>query len=80
LSRLQEMGVWLVDASKAACSGAEGWPTLSPLWDYKRVVQESWSRFVWPSVKADAPESVWIIGRGVFGVLKERAELSQPRL
>src|SRR5437763_1239075 len=66
LSRLQEMGVWLVDASKAACSGAEGGRRRrSPRGRvYNAVVQESWTCFVWPSVEADAPESLWIIGRG----------------
>src|SRR5207245_849848 len=75
--RVPEMGVWLVDASKAACSGPEGGRRFPRSADYKRVVRESWSRFVWPSVQADAPESIWVIGIGVGKALKGLPELPE---
>jgi hypothetical protein len=77
LNRLSAMGVWLVDASKAACSDADRGRRFGPR-DYRLVVRESWCRFVWPSLDGEAPESIWIIGRGVGGVLQGRSELARP--
>jgi hypothetical protein len=63
LCMLRDRGIWLADASVVALySGGKKLATGNA---YRRVVRESWCRFVWPDVAADAPEQVWIVGHGV---------------
>jgi hypothetical protein len=84
LRRLQERGIWLVDASVMALYAPGGGRGVSGP-NYLRLVRESFERWVWPSVAGDNPEQVWVIGRGVgralAGLPRIEAErvVSQPQ-
>jgi hypothetical protein len=68
LLELQRRGIWLQDASPLGVylgSGARVEPALQV-----GLLRDGYCRWVWPSVKNDAPEKVWIIGSGVMAALR----------
>ena len=67
LTELQGRGIWLQDASALGLylgSGRRVDPT-----GQVQLIRDSYQRWVWPSVEADNPEKVWVIGSGVAGAL-----------
>lgn len=66
LNTLKRKRVWLVDASIAALY----YPGKKRVKASHKTIHESFRRFVWPMVKGDRPEQVWIIGRGVGKALE----------
>lgn len=67
LNRLRDLGVWLVDACVAGiyCAGSRTVPASS----YSAVLRESYQSFVLPCVATDAPQIVYVIGKGVYDAL-----------
>jgi hypothetical protein len=67
LLELQRRGIWLQDASPLGVylgSGERVDPTLQV-----GLLRDGYRRWVWPSVKDDLPEKVWVIGSGVVAAL-----------
>lgn len=67
LNRLRDLGVWLVDACVAGiyCAGSR----IVPASSYSAVLRESYQSFVLPCVATDAPQIVYVIGKGVYDAL-----------
>jgi hypothetical protein len=84
LRKLQERGVWLVDASIGALakSGKTRNDRRVKIRKYRTTIRESFERFVWPMVQGDHPKQVWVIGRGVGKALRKLEgmpnEISEP--
>jgi hypothetical protein len=64
LNGLAKRGIWLQDASPIGLY-APGAHRLANGPDYDRLIRDGYEQFVWPSVRNDRPEQVWVIGRGV---------------
>jgi hypothetical protein len=83
LEELQRRGIWLQDACPLAIYRGRDVPFEVRF--YKPLLREGYTRFVWPSVAADHPEEVWVIGQGVARALAgmpgidSRRVISQPR-
>jgi hypothetical protein len=84
LNGLAKRGIWLHDASPIGLY-APGGHRLANGANYERLIREGYEQFVWPSVRNDQPEHVWVIGRGVGkalaglpGIDPERV-ISQPQ-
>jgi hypothetical protein len=67
LSYLQSGGVWLQDASPLGLYLGSG-RRVDPR-SQVELIRDGYQRWVWPTVEADHPEKVWVIGRGVAGAL-----------
>jgi hypothetical protein len=78
LTKLQARGIWLVDAAVTAFYSPGGTRPFRGA-AYRSVLQESWSRFVWPNVMHEPLEAIWIVGRGVKKCLRGRPELESAR-
>jgi hypothetical protein len=68
LTWLREHGVWLVDACVSAVYQSGGDRAIRGR-TYDRMLRESFTRFVWLSVRAEPIEQVWLIGAGVAKAL-----------
>ena len=79
LRRLREQGVWLVDASTSPCYASGGQRLLSGN-AYSEQLLESWGSIVWPSIRGEPIEAIWIIGKGVAGALQSRTELRTAKV
>ena len=67
LRELQRRGIWLQDASPLGVylgSGARLDPGLQV-----GLLRDGYRRWVWPSIKNDRPEKLWVIGSGVMEAL-----------
>ena len=64
LNGLAKRGVWLQNASPIGLY-APGGHRLANGPNYDRLIRQGYEQFVWPSVRDDQPEQVWVIGRGV---------------
>jgi hypothetical protein len=64
LDGLAKRGIWLQDASPISLD-APGGPRLDNGPTYERLLRDGYEQFVWPSVRNDRPQQVWVIGRGV---------------
>lgn len=84
LRRLRDSGLWLVDASLAGLYIPGGGRAAIGR-AYIRMVRESYERFVWPNVRTEPIEQVWVIGRDIAGALAgcegigENRVISQPQ-
>ena len=67
LSELQRRGIWLQDASPLGLYLGGG-RRVDPRGQVQ-LIRDGYQRWVWPSVEADNPERVWVIGSGVAGAL-----------
>lgn len=67
LGRLQEMGIWLVDASIMGIDGARG---KSKPKVYDEILRCSWDNHVKSIVETASPKYVICIGKGVWNVLQ----------
>ena len=76
LQALRERGIWLVDASVVALYHPSGIKLFGPSMR-KTIIQQSYQQFVWPSVEADKPEAIWVIGKEVGKALRKRPEIDQ---
>ncbi len=79
LATLREAGIWLEDASVIALYSPGGRRLTSGA-AYDQIVRTSFANFVWPSVARDAPEQIWIIGRGVGRALRGLPGTADARL
>jgi hypothetical protein len=89
LRELQTKGVWLVDASVGALYSTREGRLKIP--NYRKSIEESFKKFVWPMIEKDSVEQIWVIGRRVGRALKglrlegmpnritERWVISQPQ-
>jgi hypothetical protein len=84
LNGLAKRGIWLQDASPIGLY-APGGHRLANGPNYDRLIREGYEQFVWPSVRDDQPQHIWVIGRGVGkalaglpGIDPERV-ISQPQ-
>jgi hypothetical protein len=78
LRELQARGIWLQDASPLGLylgSGARISPRLQ-----SELMRDGYTRWVWPSVKEDRPEKVWVIGSGVLSTLKGLPGIDRERM
>lgn len=67
LRELQAKGIWLQDASPLGLylgSGVRVSPQLQ-----QQLVRDGYTRWVWPTIKPDRPEKIWVIGSGVLSIL-----------
>lgn len=84
LRALRERGIWLVDASRDAIYVPGGGRRFEGD-AYQRQVRDSYTRNVWPLVREEPIEQLWVIGRAVGEALKGmpgvRADriISQPQ-
>jgi hypothetical protein len=78
LDMLAEEGVWLEDASIIGLY-ASGKKLVNGN-NYKKLIRESFEKFVWPVFEADPPEQVWIIGQGVGSALAGLSMISPDRV
>lgn len=69
LEALRDQGIWLMDASVIAFYHSGGGIKLFNDKMYRQIVRSSFEAFVWPAVKDDKPEQVWIIGKRVGDAL-----------
>jgi hypothetical protein len=67
LRALQEQGIWLQDASPLGLYLGSGKRVNPRLQDV--LVRDGYTQWVWPTVKDDRPERVWVIGSGVLRTL-----------
>lgn len=67
LRELQSRGIWLQDASPLALYLGGG-RRVDPRGQVQ-LLRDGFQRWVWPSLEADDPEKVWVIGRGVAAAL-----------
>lgn len=67
LEELRHRGIWLQDASPLGVYLGRG-QRLDHR-HYVKLLREGYQRYVWPSFAADAPEQVWVIGKGVSAAL-----------
>ena len=75
LRTLQSRDIWLVDASVAGLySTDKGRLYRNPT--CRKMIRESYERYVWPMVRKDLPDQVWVIGRGVGHALQGRPEIT----
>ena len=72
------MGSRLQDASPLGIYLGRG-ERLDPR-HYARLLQEGYSRFVWPTVAEDKPEQVWVIGKGVYAAIAGLPGLQSDRV
>jgi hypothetical protein len=79
LRTLRDRGIWLVDAAVTAFYAPGGKRPFAGE-AYAQVVRESRSRYVWPSVRDEPLEAVWIIGRAVAGALRGQPELARAEV
>ena len=68
MERLARRGIWLEDASPLALYSPGGTRRTSGR-TQRQLIRKGYTRFVWPEVANDAPEQVWVIGRGVAAAL-----------
>lgn len=87
LERLQQRGIWLEDAAPLGVylpsAGQRRRITNDPKL-LAALVHDGYENVVWPEVKSDAPEQIWVIGKTVGRALKglpgidERRFIIQP--
>jgi hypothetical protein len=78
LRELQERGIWLQDASPLGLylgSGVRVNPRLQG-----ELLRDAYARWVWPSVRDDGPEKVWVIGSGVLSTLTGLPGVDRARM
>jgi hypothetical protein len=68
LKTMMNRGIWLVDASVAGMY-LTGGKRLATGQAYRNMVRDSFDRFVWPAVKDEPLEQVWVIGKGTAEAL-----------
>lgn len=78
LSQLRAKGVWLVDASVAGIYLPGGARSVVGH-QYERMLRDSYERYVWPSVKDDPIEQIWVIGSGVRRALDGHSSMVKAR-
>lgn len=67
LEELRQRGIWLQDASPLGVYLGRG-KRLDHR-HYVQLLREGYQRYVWPTFADDAPEQVWVIGKGVLAAL-----------
>ncbi len=67
LEELRQRGIWLQDASPLGVYLGQG-QRLDHR-QYVKLLRDGYQRYVWPSFEKDAPEQVWVIGKGVLAAL-----------
>jgi len=79
LNVLSSAGVWLEDASVIGIYGTGGARHAKGV-TYRRLLRESFERLVWPEVRGDNVEQVWVVGRGVAEALAGLPMISSDRV
>jgi len=69
LAALRERGIWLVDASVIALYHPSGIRLFSSTM-CRHILRNSFMKYVWPEVREDNPEQIWIIGQSVAKALR----------
>jgi hypothetical protein len=70
LETLADRGIWLQDASPIGLYAPGGKRVdAGRRRQYRQLLREGYERYVWPTVAADKPDQVWLIGNGVAGAL-----------
>jgi hypothetical protein len=70
LEALRDFGIWLMDASVVAFYHSGGKISLFNAKMHRQIVRASFESFVWPAVKDDKPDQVWIIGKTIGKALQ----------
>jgi len=78
LEVLRERGIWLQDASPLGIYLGAGRRVRADL--QRELLREGYNRFVWPSVAADSPAKVWVIGSGVYQALAGLRGINSTRV
>lgn len=78
LSELQRRGIWLQDASPLGLYLGSG-RRVDPRRQIQ-LIRDGYQRWVWPSVEADNPMKVWVIGSGVAAALGDLQGVDRSRV
>jgi hypothetical protein len=79
LGHLRTLGVWLVDASVVGIARPQpDEPIVRRGSKYDQLLQESWTECVYPTIRDEKPEHVWVVGSGVNAALAGRIWFDVP--
>jgi hypothetical protein len=82
LERLMARGIWLEDASPMGVYIPSSGQKIRVTDDddvLRQILREGYEQHVWPGVAAKKPAAVWVIGKGVFGMLEGLTEIRNDR-